>query len=164
MSNSIDLWLHLLGLAVYFGATALLLLLLLPASSRYPEAAARQKYLAVCFRAYNPLSIAALGVQVMTGAFNLTSYKSALLSEFYARVGTLLAWKLSLVFVLVMTATYISFGLGHRIVRHEDWQEQLGEEKLRSMERRLLGPLVLVLLLTAAITWISLGLPGRLAG
>jgi uncharacterized membrane protein len=161
VSDKIGLWLHLLALGAYFGATLLLMFLVLPAARRLADAAARQTFLAACFRVYDPLAIAALGVQVMTGAFNLTSYKSALAGEFFARVGQYLVWKLVLVFALVMVATYITFGLGHRIVRHEDWQEQLGAERLGSLERRLRAPLVLALGLTAAITWVSLGIPGR---
>jgi uncharacterized membrane protein len=154
--DQISLWLHLLGLATYFGSTLYLLIAILPAARRITDTAARQSFLALHFKVYNPLTIAALGVQVMTGAFNLTSYKAIFRAEFYERIGYLLVWKLTLVFALIMIATYISFGIGLRIVRHEEWQEQLGEERLASMERRLTGPLVLVLILTAATTWIAL--------
>ena len=156
MGDQIGLWLHVLGLAAYFGSTLLLVLMVLPAARRIADVPARQTYLASCFKVYNPLTIAALGVQVMSGAINLTRYKAILLGEFYSRVGYLLAWKLALVFVLVMLGTYLSFGLGLRIVRHEEWNEQLGAEKLGSMQRRMMGPAALALLITAAITWISL--------
>lgn len=155
-SDHIGLWLHLLGLAAYFGSTLYLVLMVLPAARRLTHTAARQTFLAQHFKIYNPLTIGALGVQVMTGAFGLTSYKAVLLGDFYARVGYLLVWKLALVFALIMVATYVSFGIGLRIVRHEEWQEQLGEERLGSMLRRLGGPLWLCLVLTAAITWIAL--------
>ena len=155
-SDQLGLWLHILGLATYFGATVYLLIGVLPAARRVADTAARQSFLALHFKVYNPLTIGALGVQVMTGAFNLTSYKAVLRAEFWDKVGYLLVWKLALVFLLVMTATYVSFGIGLRIVRHEEWHEQLGEERLASMQRRLSGPLYLVLILAAAITWISL--------
>ena len=157
-ADRFDLWLHLLGLATYFGATVYLLLAILPAARRITDTAARQSFVALHFKVYNPLTIAALGVQIMTGAFNLTGYKALLRAEFWDKVGYLLVWKLSLVFALVMIATYISFGIGLRIVRHEEWKEQLGEERLNSMLRRMYGPLVLVLLLSAVITWISLSI------
>lgn len=155
-SDRLTLLLHLLGLGAYFGSTLYLLIAILPAARSIPDTAARQSFLALHFKVYNPLTIAALGVQVMTGAFNLTGYKALLRNEFWDKVGYLLVWKLALVFPLIMIATYISFGIGLRIVRHEQWSEQLGEQRLDSMVRRLYGPLVLVLALTAAVTWVSL--------
>ena len=155
-SDRIGLWLHLLGLATYFGSTLYLVLMALPAARRIENAPARQSFLAAHFKVYNPLTIGALGVQVMTGAFNLTSYKAVLRAEFYDKIGYLLVWKLALVFILIMVATYVSFGIGLRIVRHEEWHEQLGEEKLNSMLRRLSAPLWLNLALTGAITWIAM--------
>ena len=156
MGDQINLWLHLLGMGTYFGSTLLLALMTLPAARRIPDAAARQTFLAASFKVYSPLTVAALGVQVMTGAFNLTHYKAVLLGQFYSRFGYMLAWKLLLVFILVMIATYIAFGIGLRIVRHEQWNEQLGDEKLTGMQRRMIGPIWLALFLTAAIVWISL--------
>lgn len=154
--DRIDLWLHILGLAAYFGSTLYLPLAVLPAARRLPDAAARQTFLATHFKVYNPLSIGALGVVVMTGAFNLTSYKALFRAEYWDRVGYVLLWKLTVAFALIMVATYVSFGLGMRIVRHEQWGEQLGEDKLGSMERRLVAPLWLCLLLTAVATWLGL--------
>jgi len=154
--DQLGLWLHLLGLAAYFGSTLYLLLMVLPAARRIEDTAQRQSFLALHFKVYNPLTIGALGVQVMTGAFNLTGYKAVLRAEFFERVGYLLVWKLALVFALIMIATYVSFGIGLRIVRHEEWNEQLGQERLDSMLRRLAGPLWLCLILTAATTWIAL--------
>lgn len=156
LTDQISLWLHVLALATYFGATVYLLIGVLPAARKIEDTAARQTFLATHFKVYNPLTIGALGVEVMTGAFNLTSYKAILRAEFYDRIGYLLVWKLTLVFALIMIATYISFGIGLRIVRHEEWHEQLGEERLGSMMRRLSGPLWLVLLLTAFTTWVAL--------
>jgi uncharacterized membrane protein len=155
-SDRLGLWLHLLALATYFGSTVYLALVVVPAARRLLDAAARQSFLAANFKVYNPLTIGALGVEVMTGAFNLTSYKEVLRGEFYDRVGYLLAGKLALVFVLIMVATSISFGIGLRIVRHEEWREQLGEERLGAMSRRLALLLWLALVLTAAVTWIAL--------
>jgi len=156
VGDQINLWLHLLGMGTYFGSTLLLALMTLPAARRIPDAATRQTYLATSFKIYSPLTIAALGVQIMTGAFNLTHYKELLLGQYYSRFGYILAWKLGLVFILVMIATYVAFGIGLRIVRHEQWNEQLGAEKLEGMQRRLTAPVWLALFLTAAIVWVSL--------
>src|SRR5262249_48574728 len=111
--------------------------------------------LARALRVYDPLAIAALGVMVMTGAVNLTAYKDALRGQFFARLGWLLVYKLILAFWVVMIGTYITFGLGHRIVR----SEMSGEPAcLASITRRLASACVLVLLLVAATTWLGLEL------
>jgi len=149
---------HLLGLAAYFGATLYFVLLVPPAARRIPDAGERQAFLAACFRVYNPLAIGALGVQVLTGAWNLTRYKAALGMDFFVRLGFLLAWKLALAFLLVMLATYVSFGLGHRIVRHQQWGELLPERVLARVTRHTRPSLVAALALAAAIAWISLGI------
>src|SRR5262250_6436 len=118
-TDFVCLWLHVLGLAAYAGATLALWLMVLPAAHALPDAAARRTFLARALRVYDPLAIAALGVLVMTGAFNLTAYKDAMRGEFFARMGWLLVWKLVLAFAVVMLGTYITFGLAHRIVRSE---------------------------------------------
>ncbi len=148
---------HLLSLGAYFGATLYFALFVPPAAQGISGAAERQAFLAACFRTYNPLAIGAVGVQVLTGAFNLTRYKAALGPDFFARLGPVLAWKLGLVFLLVMLATYVSFGLGHRIVRYQQWGELLPDPVLAAAARRLRPALLVALALTTAIAWLSLG-------
>jgi uncharacterized membrane protein len=153
-----DLWLHLLGLAAYGGATLALLLMVLPATNALPDPAARRTFLARALRVYDPLAIAALGVLIMTGAFNLTAYKEAMRGEFFARMGWLLVYKLILAFLVVMTGTYITFGLGHRIVRTEMAQEPVDAAWLATMSQRLSYACVLSLILTAVTIWLGIGL------
>jgi uncharacterized membrane protein len=153
-----DLWLHLLGLTAYGGATLALLLMVLPATKAATDPAARRAFLARALRVYDPLAIAALGVLIMTGAFNLTAYKEAMRGEFFARLGWLLVYKLGLAFLVVMTGTYITFGLGHRIVRTEMAQEPVDPAWLASMSRRLAYACVLALVLTAVTIWLGIGL------
>jgi uncharacterized membrane protein len=152
------LWLHVLALTAYGGATLALVLSVLPAVSRLSDPAARRTVLAHTLRVYDPLAIAALGILVMTGAFNLTAYKDALRGEFFARMGWLLAYKLGLAFLVVMTGTYITFGLGHRIVRTEMAGEPVDASWLASMSRRLTYACVLALILVAATSWLGLAL------
>ncbi|HXQ21336.1 MAG TPA: hypothetical protein VN812_06655 [Candidatus Acidoferrales bacterium] len=152
------LWLHVLALATYAGATLALLIMVLPAAAVVSEAAARRTFLARALRVYDPLAIAALGVLVMTGATNLTSYKDALRGEFFARLGWLLVWKLTLAFLVIMVGTYVTFGLGHRIVRTEMAGEPLDEVWLASMRRRLAYACWLTLALIAVTTWLGLEL------
>jgi uncharacterized membrane protein len=153
-----DLWLHVLALATYGGATLAVVALLLPAANGMADPAARRTVLSRGLRVYDPLAIAALGVLVMTGAFNLTAYKDALRGEFFARMGWLLVWKLVLAFAVVMVGTYITFGLAHRIVRSELLEDPVDAEWLTSMSRRLTYACVLALALLAFATWLGLEL------
>jgi uncharacterized membrane protein len=161
-TDFIGLWLHVLGLVVYGGTTLALVVLLLPAAAALPAPAARRALLARALRIYDPLAIASLGVVVMTGAVNLTAYKDALRGEFFARMGWLLVYKLALAFLVVMVGTYITFGIGHRIVRQEMAGEAVDAAWLAAMCRRLRLACVLALALVAVTAWLGLaiGHPG----
>ncbi|GIW40691.1 MAG: hypothetical protein KatS3mg076_1268 [Candidatus Binatia bacterium] len=149
-------WLHILALGTFFGATVLLLAFL---SVESKEAGSRQAELARLLRVYDPVAIGALGVQIVTGAVALTEWKARLGKEFYAQLGSLLAGKLALVFLLVLASTYLCLGLGHRFVRAFEAGEPPDELGFRSFERRMKFVSALVLGLTAWIAWRSLDLP-----
>jgi uncharacterized membrane protein len=157
-TDFIGLWFHILGLAAYAGSTLALVLIVLPAARAVPDPAARRTFLAHALRVYDPLAIASLGVIVMSGAFGLTAYKDALRGEFFARMGWLLAYKLLLAFAVVMIGTYITFGLGHRIVRNEMGGEPLDPDWLVGMSRRLSWACVLAVALTALTAWLGLAI------
>jgi hypothetical protein len=149
------LWLHLLALIAYGGATLGLLIVVLPAANAQ-GAPLRHSFLAHALRFYDPLAIATLGVVVMTGAFNLTRYKDALRGRFFAELGWLLAWKLGFAFLVIMVGTYIAFGLGHRIVRAEMAGDPYEPEQLDAMARRLAYACILNLILLSITTWVGL--------
>ena len=157
-ADFIQLWLHVLGLAAYGGATLALMIMVLPAANGVADAGARRKFLAAALRVYDPLAIAALGVVLMSGAFNLTAYKAAFRAEFFERLGWLLVWKLILAFLVIMVGTYITFGLGHRIVRSEGLEDPVDEVWLASMTRRLIYACALSLILLAVTVWLGLEL------
>lgn len=157
-SDFLGLLLHILALVVYGGATLAVWAMVLPAAKAVADPGARRTFLARCLRIYDPLAIAALGVLVMTGATNLTTYKQAMRGEFFARMGWLLVWKLVLAFFVVMLGTYITFGLGHRIVRTEMAGEPVDAPWIESMSRRLGYACILVLILTALAAWLGLEL------
>ncbi len=94
MSDPLLLWAHLVGLAVYFGSGVMLVVVLLPMARQIPAAQDQQRFLAQALKLYNPLSIGALGVVLMTGAFNLTSYKAMLGRRFFDLLGGVLGLKL----------------------------------------------------------------------
>lgn len=132
-------WVHLLATGLYLGATAGLALYTVPQARRTADGAARRSALARALRIYDPLAIALLGVMVMTGAWSITGYKQALGTSYFANFGAHLVWKLGLAFLVVMSGTYIAFGLGHRLVRQDEWGEAVDEARLGSMLTRLSG-------------------------
>jgi uncharacterized membrane protein len=157
-SDFLGLWLHVLALVTYGGATLAVWAMVLPAAKAVADPAARRTFLARCLRIYDPLAIAALGVLVMSGATNLTAYKEAMRGEFFARIGWLLVWKLGLAFMVVMLGTYITFGLGHRIVRAEMAGDPVDAPWLDSMSRRLGYACLLTVILIAVTAWLGLEL------
>jgi uncharacterized membrane protein len=158
METAINLWFHLIAFAVYAGATVALVAIAIPAILAEDDPGRRARIAAAVLRVYDPLSIAALGVSIMTGAFSLTAYKAALRGAFFERLGTLLAWKLSFTFILVNLAAYIAFGIGHRVVRAVDSGEPPDAAKLGAFLRRLRTSAVVALVLVGVIAWVAMGL------
>jgi uncharacterized membrane protein len=160
-ADFLGLWLHVLGLAVYGGASVAVVALLLPAARAVSDPAERRSVLARAFRVYDPLAVGALGVVVMTGAINLTSYKAALAGEFFQRLGGLLVWKLGTAFLVVMGGTYVAMGLGHRIVRAEALQIPVDGAQLDTMLRRVSHATWINLVILAITIWLGLALGHR---
>ena len=150
-------WAHLLGLAVYLGSTLALALMVLPAVQQIADPALQRRALAKALRPYNVLSIGALGVLLMTGASALTDLKATMRADF-GRLLWPLAWKLLLAFLLINVATYLSFGLAHRLVRAEIGQLPVEPERQASIIRRMRGTAWIAVALAAYTTWIGLRL------
>jgi hypothetical protein len=127
---------HHLATATYLGSTLALVLVFLPAMEKVPDAALQRRLLARGLRPYNVLSIGALGVLVISGASGLTDLKAMLGANFMRLMWPLLG-KLTLAFVLINVATYLSFGLAHRLVRAELGQLPVEPEKQAGMIRRM---------------------------
>lgn len=157
--DRVTLWLHLVSLAAYFGATLAFVLVMLPAVERLESHEERLKLLATMLQRLNPLLIGVLGVLVMTGAFSITAYKARLRSEFFTRIGEPLTLKLILAFFFINGVTYVAFGLGHRIVRAVEWGDPVPPERLASMIRRMRTGSIVNLLLAAWIVWVALAIP-----
>ncbi|MBY0278455.1 hypothetical protein K2Z84_24255 [Candidatus Binatia bacterium] len=148
--------LHLLATGLYLGTTLGLALFIVPQARRASDAAASRALLARSLRFYDPLAIALLGVMVMTGAWSVTDYKQTLGTSYFADFGAHLVWKLGLAFLVVMAGTYIAFGLGHRLVREDEWGETVDERRLRSMTARLSGSAWLCVALTIATVVVAM--------
>lgn len=147
---------HLLATGLYLGTTAGLALFTVPQARRASDGAATRGALARSLRIYDPLAIALLGLMVMTGAWSITGYKQTLGTSYFADFGTHLVWKLGLAFLVVMSGTYIAFGLGHRLVRQDEWGEEVEEPKLRSMTSRLVGAAWFTVALTVATVVVAM--------
>lgn len=148
---------HLLALATYFGTTLDLVLVFLPAAETLSDPATQRRLLARGLRTYNVLSVGALGVLVISGASRLTDLKARFGPQ-YAHFLWPLVGKLALTFVLINVATYISFGLAHRLVRAELGQLPVEAGKQASMIRRMRGAGWLAIGLAAWTAWVGLGL------
>lgn len=158
VTGSLNLWIHLVSSGVYALATGFVALVSLPRARSRSDASERLTIIASAMRIYDPLSIALLGVNLMTGAFGVTNYKAALGPAFFTQMGVPLAWKLLFAFLLINLAAYIAFGIGHRLVSRAHWDEPLDATWVDSMLKRLQASMLLAMLLLGVIVWIALGI------
>jgi hypothetical protein len=102
------------------------------------------------------LSFGALLVALATGWNAITDLKAGLGPEF-GQLIWLLAGKLGLTFLLiVLPASYLSFGLAHRLVRAEVAGFEVEPEKQRAMLGRMRGTAWLAVGITIWISWMGL--------
>jgi hypothetical protein len=150
---------HVAAVAVYLLST-LWMLLVLPGVARLADAGELRRRLVRHLRPYNVLSVGAVGVLIISGAYALTDLK-ALYGPAYVRFLWPLTGKLALTFLLTMVATYVSFGLAHRVVRAEQGALPTDDKQLRSMVRRLRGGLWLAIAVALWTSWAGYGLVPR---
>jgi uncharacterized membrane protein len=149
---------HVLALATYLGATLALALVFLPAVAAIDDPALQRRVLARGLRPYNVLSFGALLLSLATGASAITDLKSMLGPDF-GQLIWLLAGKLGLTFLLiVLPASYLSFGLAHRLVRAEVGGLPVEPELQRGMLGRMRGAAWFAVGLTVWVTWVGLRL------
>ncbi|HWP64454.1 MAG TPA: hypothetical protein VNO26_00915 [Candidatus Limnocylindria bacterium] len=144
---------HVAALVVYLAST-LWLLVLLAAVGRVADPAEQRRRLVRQLRPYNVLSVGAVGVLIISGASALTDMK-ALYGPGYVLLLWPLAQKLALTFLLTMVATYLSFGLAHRLVRAEQGRLPVEPAQLRSMLTRLRGGAYLALAVALWTSWVG---------
>ena len=154
----LNAWLHLLALALYLGAVIGLWLVLFPSLSAIKSEEVQLKLLARGLKFYNPLQIGALGVVVLTGAFQITELKAAYRATFIQQIGGTLALKLTLSFVLIVLSTYQAMGIGHRLVRRYEAGEKLSRAEIETIVYRLRSSSVAILILAVPIVWLGLRL------
>ncbi len=150
-----NLWLHVASLILYAIATLVVLVYAIPRARAAASEDERLQRAAAAMRIYDPLSIALLGIVVMSGAFGLTALKDALRERFFQVMGPVLMWKLALTFVLIILATYLAFGLGNRLVGYADTDERPAPGWSTRALRRIQITSALILVLCGTITWIA---------
>jgi len=150
------LWIHLVASGLFLGATIGLAIFPVRRARALADPVERRRSLAHSLRFYDPLAIALLGIVVMTGAYRVTALKQALGPAYFATFGAHLAAKLGLAFLVVMSGTYLCFGIGHRLVRQDEWNEPVDESRLASMIGRLGGAAWTTVLLTVATLAVAL--------
>ncbi len=149
---------HVLALAVYLGATIALAVVFLPAVAAIDDPALQRRVAAKGLRPYNVLTFGALLAALATGWSSITDLKASL-GPAFGQLVWLLAGKLGLTFLLiVLPASYLSFGLAHRLVRAEVGDLPVEPEKQRAILARMRGAAWLAVALTVWITRMGLRL------
>ncbi len=146
--------LHVLAASLTLGLCLGLAFVVVPRSRRLGDAAATRAALASVLKVVDPALIALLGVLVMTGAYQVTGLKQDLGFEYFTSFAQHFASKLGLAFLVVMAGTWLSMGIGHRLVREEGYGEPPEAARINSLAARLRGAAITVaLLLLATITF-----------
>ena len=126
-------WLHVTALTIYLGAIIGLWTIFLPSLTGIKNHEARAKFLARGLKLYNPLQCGALGVVVISGAFQVTALKAAYRELFLNELGGRLGLKLGLSFVLIILSVYQSLGVAHRYVRRYEAEGPTTPQDLESV-------------------------------
>jgi hypothetical protein len=149
---------HVLALAVYLGSTLALVLVFLPAAATIDDPAVAASASAPGNQPRNVLSFAALLLALATGWSAITDLK-AHLGPAFGQLIWLLAAKLGATFLLiVLPASYLSFGLAHRLVRAEVGGLPVEPDIQRGMLGRMRGAAWLAIALTVWVSWMGLRL------
>jgi uncharacterized membrane protein len=114
---SLVLYLHVVLAALYLGGMLFIGAFLIPAARRLREMRRAHESIAQVVRVVHPISLASLGLLILTGAAMLTDLKAALGGRYFGQLFSTLGPKLLLVFILALVNSYQFFGLGLRLTR-----------------------------------------------
>lgn len=129
--------LHILALTLYLGFAVALWMIMLPAANSVTPAEKGAELLIRSLRIYNPTQIAALGVLVMTGAWQVTDLKDLYRESYATEFGAVLGIKLAVSFIIIMLGTYQCLGVGHRFVRLYEADTMSAVARMPSVVRKL---------------------------
>jgi uncharacterized membrane protein len=164
--GQILIWIHILAWAAYFGAQFAVIYMMIPAAARAPDEEHRRASLIAGFKFYNPFSLGALLVVVITGAMRLTDLKAEMKFDYFAKIGEPLAIKLGLAFLIIFLQTYICLGLAFRIGRQEEIAAHgdgpaFTVDQINSMLSRIRMMVWITIVLTAITVLLSLSIVRR---
>jgi len=151
-------WLHLVALIVYLGTIVGLWVILLSAASHLENQQDKVQFVARSLKLYNPLLIGALGILLVTGAFQLTELKATYRELFVKQLGYSLGIKLFVAFFLILISVYQSMGIAHRFVRRHEGGDHTTPQELDLTIRRLKNSNGLILILALITMWLGLRL------
>jgi len=152
----LSFWLHLIALTVYLGSLVGLWVFVLSPLSSLKSHEDQVAFLILRLKIYNPVQIGALGVLVITGAFQLTDLKDTYRILFTREFGESLSLKLLLAFVIIILSTYQSMGVAHRFVRRSEAPEPVPPADLRSVTTRLRSLTLVIFFFTLITVWVSI--------
>ena len=152
----LSFWLHLIALTVYLGSLVVLWFFILSPLSSHKTHEEQVAFLIRRIKIYNPVQIGALGVLLITGAFQLTDLKDSHRALFTTEVGESLSLKLLLAFVVIILSTYQAMGVGHRFVRRSEAPEPVSPREFRSVATKLRILTLVVFTMTLVTAWISI--------
>jgi uncharacterized membrane protein len=149
-------YLHLVVAFLYLSGMVFVGGFLIPAARRYQEARQTLQSIARVITVVHPISLASLGLLIITGAAMLTDLKAALGGRYFSHLFSTLGPKLLVVFILALLNSYQFFGLGLRLTR----SMVDGAERQEGMaDDRIAAGLMLVGRLQRC-TWIGAALGG----
>ena len=159
---------YILAWAAYFGAQFAVIYMMIPAAARAPDEEHRRASLIAGFKFYNPFSLGALLIVVITGAMRLTDLKAEMKFDYFAKIGEPLAIKLGLAFLIIFLQTYICLGLAFRIGRQEEIAAHgdgpaFTVDQINSMLSRIWMMVWITIVLTAITVLLSLSIVRRAA-
>ena len=152
----LSFWLHLIALTVYLGSLVGLWFFILSPLSSLKTHEDQVAFLIRRLKIYNPVQIGALGVLVITGAFQLTDMKDTYRILFTREFGESLSLKLLLAFVIIILSTYQSMGVAHRFVRRTEAPEPVSPQDFQSVTRRLRSLTLVIFFFTLITVWVSI--------
>ena len=153
-------WLHLLALTVYLGSLGGLWILILSPLPMIRNQDEQIEFLARSLKVYNPLLIGALGLLVLTGAFQVTDLKASYRELFTRELGLTLSLKLILSFVIIILSTYQSMGVALRFVRRWESEDSIQFKEIQSVAHRLRGSTIILVFLTLITALVSIRILG----
>jgi len=153
-------WLHLLALAIYLGSLGGLWILILTPLPMIHNQNEQIEFLARSLKVYNPLLIGALGVLVLTGAFQITDLKASYRELFARELGVTLSLKLILSFVIIILSTYQSMGVALRFVRRWESEDSIQFKDIQSVANRLRGSTIILVFLTLITSLVGIRILG----